>query len=110
MIAADMAVACRGAAGGCAGTPFFLSQSPEDSDSPAKNVRLIGELASPSGMTAQMIQAVGLVTGLPGTGSDPPMSPQRSALIAEMEKRGVTNPNQALAMPGTERVLVRGHL
>ena len=45
-------------------------------------------------MNPIQIDAVGLVTGLPGTGSDPPPSPQRSALIAEMQTRGVNNPKQ----------------
>jgi flagellar basal body P-ring protein FlgI len=109
-LAAGWTVVGLGAAGGCAGTPFMRSQSPEETDSPAKNVRLIGDMASPSGMSPQMIEAVGLVTGLPGTGSDPPPSPQRSALVAEMEKRGIANPAQVLASPETELVLVRGYL
>ena len=109
-LAAGMAMIGLGASAGCSGTPFVRSQSPEDADSPANNVRLIGDMASPSGMYAQMIQAVGLVTGLPGTGSDPPLSPQRAALIAEMEKRGVANPNQVLASPETELVEVIGYL
>src|SRR5258708_13595202 len=83
-LAAGMAAFGLGTAAGCSGTPFMRSQSPEDADAPANNVRLIGDLASPSGMYAQMSQAVGLVTGLPGTGSDPPLSPQPSSLIASI--------------------------
>jgi flagellar basal body P-ring protein FlgI len=109
-LAAGMAAFGLGTTVGCSGTPFMRSQSPEDADSPASNVRLVGDLASPSGMSAQMIQAVGLVTGLPGTGSDPPVSPQRAALITEMEKRGVANPNQVLASSETELVEVVGYL
>ncbi|HUY34151.1 MAG TPA: flagellar basal body P-ring protein FlgI [Pirellulales bacterium] len=109
-LAAGMAAMGLGNSMGCSGAPFMRSQSPEDTDSRASSVRLVGDLASPSGMYAQLIQAVGLVTGLPGTGSDPPPSPQRAALIAEMEKRGVANPNQVLASSETELVEVLGYL
>src|ERR1700692_573445 len=67
------------------------SQSPEDDavEMLSKSVQLVGDLAVPFGLNAIQIDSVGLVTGLPGTGSDPPPSPQRSALIAEMQTRGV---------------------
>ena len=53
------------------------------------------------------VEAVSLVTGLAGTGSDPPPSPQRAALLDEMNRRGVENPNDVLASPNTSLVLVR---
>jgi flagellar basal body P-ring protein FlgI len=83
------------------------SQSPEDEvEALGSSVRLIGDYAVPFGMTPIHIESVGLVTGLPGTGSDPPPSPQRAALLAEMQTRGVINPNRLLASLTTELVMV----
>ena len=56
------------------------------------------------------VEAVGLVTGLAGTGEDPAPSPQRAMLLHEMQTRGVANPNQVLATPSNAMVLVRGFL
>ncbi|HEX3659535.1 MAG TPA: flagellar basal body P-ring protein FlgI [Pirellulales bacterium] len=87
------------------------SQSPEDEiEAIASGVRLVGDLAVPFGNNPISIESVGLVTGLPGTGSDPAPSPQRAALLSEMQGRGVTNPNQLLASTATELVMVRGVL
>jgi len=90
------------------------SQSPEGDGAALseKKVgpRLVGDLAVPFGMHAVKIEAIGLVTGLKGTGSDPNPSPQRVALLAEMQARGVVKPNRVLASPNTALVLVRGVL
>jgi flagellar basal body P-ring protein FlgI len=98
-------------AGGCALPPIFRSQSPEDAEDPiAKGVKLIGDFALAVGGFPLTIEAVGLITGLPGTGSDPPNSSHRAALLEEMEKRGVVFPNKILASKDTEMVLVRAYL
>jgi hypothetical protein len=83
------------------------SQAPEEpeSDSPPK---LVGDLAVAYGMHPAKVEAVGLVTGLHGTGSDPEPSGQRSMLMEEMQRRGVKNPNQLLASGNVALVLVRG--
>ena len=95
--------------GGC--SPLsFRSQSPEPVEETGPKIKLVGDLAVPFGMHAVEIESVGLVTGLDGTGSDPPPSPQRSALLADMQARGVKNPNQVLASDSTALVLVRGYL
>lgn len=99
---------------------------PKESDTPAKLVevdtaagnsddaeqapRFVKDLASPWNTTYLKVESVGLVTGLAGTGSDPPPSPQRAMLLDEMEKHDVKNPNQVLASPDTSLVLVRGYL
>lgn len=100
------------AAGGCSALPPILrSQSPEDAEDPAAaNVKLVGDFALAVGGFPLTIETVGLVTGLPGTGSDPPNSTHRAALLEEMEKRGVVYPNQVLASKDTEMVIVRGYL
>lgn len=95
---------------GCS-SPAVRSQSPEvASDAGASKVKTVGDLAVPFGMHAVEIESVGLVTGLDNTGSDPPPSPQRGALLSDMQARGVLHPNQVLASPATALVLVRGFL
>jgi hypothetical protein len=99
------------AAGGCALPPIFRSQSPEETEDPIiSSIRLVGDYAQAVGGFPLTVEAVALVTGLPGTGSDPPNSPHRAALLDEMEKRGVAYPNKVLASKDTELVLVRAYL
>lgn len=86
------------------------SQSPDETDQPQRSVRLVSDLAVPSGMAPVKVEAVGLVTGLRGTGSDPRPSPQLAALIGEMKTRGVKSPHSILASRDTALVLVRGVL
>jgi flagellar basal body P-ring protein FlgI len=96
-------------AAGCAG-PSVRSQSPEELGAVAADARLLGEYCVPHQMHALTVEAVALVTGLPGTGGDPPASPQRARLLEEMKTRGVKDPNRVLASPDTSLVLVRGYL
>jgi len=64
-------------AAGC--SPWnYRSQSPEETPVGGSKVKLVGDLAGPYGMFPVKVEAVGLVVGLPGTGSDPPPSPQRA--------------------------------
>jgi flagellar basal body P-ring protein FlgI len=72
--------------------------------------KLIGEVARPFGHTYVKVESVALVTGLDNTGADPAPSPQRAALLHELQTIGVQNPNQLLASPSTSMVLVRGFL
>lgn len=83
------------------------SQSPEEPEPPPSSVSLIGDLAVPYGMFPVVLENVGLVTGLKGTGSDPKPGPQRSALLSAMQSRGVDRPNAVLASNDTALVLVR---
>ena len=96
---------------GCAG-PALRSQSPEEELDAfvESNTRLVGDVAKPYGNTWVRIESVALVTNLPGTGEDPAPSPQRAAILHELQTRGVQNPNQLLASPNTALVLVKGHL
>lgn len=84
------------------------SQSPEEAESEIREINLVGDLAVPFNMHPMVLENVGLVTGLKGTGSDPKPSAHRSALISEMQTRGVSNPNTVLATTNTSLVLVRG--
>jgi len=96
---------------GCMG-PILRQQSPElvTGGADTSNTTLIGTIAHPYGMGYVKIEAVGLVTGLAGTGEDPPPSPQRASIMSEMNRREVDNPNRVLASPDTAIVLVRGFL
>jgi flagellar basal body P-ring protein FlgI len=95
---------------GCT-TPAVRSQSPEDLEAAAAaSVRLIGDVAVPYGMYPIKVEAVGLVTGLGGTGSDPDPSPERAMLVHEMQLRGVKNPDKVLNSPFSSLVKVRGYL
>lgn len=85
------------------------SQSPE-MEAPTDDARLVGDMAVPYGLFPVKVESVGLVTGLRGTGSDPRPSPQRAALLAEMQVRGVKSPNTILASSDTALVLVRATL
>lgn len=83
------------------------SQSPEEPETPASDIALIGDLAVPYGMFPVVLENVGIVTGLKGTGSDPKPGPQRAALVAAMQNRGVESPNTVLSSGDTAMVMVR---
>jgi flagellar basal body P-ring protein FlgI len=96
---------------GCSTWSLFSSDKPKESnETPDDQPHTVGDLAVPFGMFPVKLEAVGLVSGLHGTGSDPEPSPQRAMLIAEMQRRGVENPNQLLATRNFSLVLVRGFL
>jgi len=100
----------------CSGCSWFKgltsvrSQSPDEAEEDKSRTRLVGDWAVPFNMFPLRVETVGLVTGLRGTGSDPKPSPQRQALMAQMQARGVASPNAVLASANTSLVLVRGIL
>lgn len=96
---------------GCSG-PVLRPQSPEARLDlpPMPDVKYVSAYTHPYGMNYVTIEAVTLVTKLPGTGSDPPPSPQRATLLADMNRREVDSPNDVLALPSTSLVLARAFL
>jgi flagellar basal body P-ring protein FlgI len=96
---------------GCGG-PILRPQSPEASLDlpPMPDVKYVSEYTHPYGMNFVKLEGVSLVTGLRGTGSDPPPNNQRALLLAEMNRRGVDNPNELLASGNVSLVLVRAFL
>ena len=96
---------------GCAG-PMIRSQSPEVEALilMESETRLVGDYTSPWGTGYQKIERAALITGLAGTGSDPPPSPQRQTLMADIQTRGVVEPNRLLASDSTSLVWVHGYL
>jgi flagellar basal body P-ring protein FlgI len=96
---------------GCSSWNLFSPSKPKSSgDTADDQPHTVGDLAIPFGMFPVKVEAVGLVSGLHGTGSDPEPSPQRSMLMAEMQRRGVESPNQLLSTRNFSLVLVRGFL
>ncbi len=98
---------------GCT-SPLFRAQSPDaETDIVAisgPTVPFVRDLSAPIGLGDVEVQSVALLTGLTGTGSDPPPSPQRDSLISEMQTHGVHKIGDLLASPNTSMVLVRGFL
>lgn len=109
--AATMGLGALGASGlaGCKGFSV-RRQSPDEDDKDGSGARLVGDLVGPYGLFPVKVESIGLVTGLAGTGSNPPPSGERSMLLDEMQKRGVNSPNQVLASTSTELVIVRGYM
>jgi hypothetical protein len=98
------------AASGCTST-IIRSQGPETASISGKGApRFVGDVARPWGLGDAVVECVSLVTGLSGTGEDPPQSSQRQALIQEMQRHDVRQPDQVLASPHTALVLVRAVL
>jgi flagellar basal body P-ring protein FlgI len=99
--------------GGCSSWDLHTVRSQTPDEPPAiseEEARLVSDVAVPFGLFPEKVEAVGLVTGLRGKGSDPEPSPQRSMLLEEMKRRGVKNPNQLLASRDVALVMVRGVL
>lgn len=105
--AAVVALACAG----CAGSAI-RSQSPEN-EALAKlesGTRMVGDYAAPWGLSGKRIERAALVTGLANTGSDPPPGPQRQSLMADVQARGVAEPNRLLASTSTSLAWAHGYL
>jgi flagellar basal body P-ring protein FlgI len=88
---------------GCTGPVLrSRSQSPEDiAEDVDSQTKFVGDFAVPYGTNYVQVEGPVLITGLAGTGSDPPPSWQRSALLAEMKTHNVVEPNKILASSNT---------
>jgi hypothetical protein len=98
---------------GCTGSLLnSRSQSPEHAgkESADADTKLVGDFAAPYGTSYIRVEGPVLITGLAGTGSDPPPGPQRAALLADMEARGVYSPNHVLASPNNSIAWARAYL
>ncbi len=72
--------------------------------------KLISKFTHPFGMNYVQIEGVALVTGLQGTGEDPAPTPQRAALLDDMQRRNVEKPLEVLASPDTAIVVCKAYL
>ncbi|NBT13644.1 MAG: hypothetical protein EBS56_08710 [Planctomycetia bacterium] len=99
------------AAGGCAG-PAIRSQSPEVAAlvTLEADTKLVADYTAPWGLNPQRIERAALITGLAGSGGDPPPGMQRQQLMSDMQARGVVEPNKLLASKSTSLVWVHAYL
>ncbi len=91
---------------GCTST-FIRSQKSDGDPMEVSSPEYVRDVARPWGLNQAPVESVALVTGLNNTGDDPPQSPQRQALIREMQQHEVHNPNEVLSSPQTGLVLSR---
>jgi flagellar basal body P-ring protein FlgI len=107
---------------------MLRSQSPDKSDDEVESIRelredaadkefetkvetpLVGDYASFAGLNFVVLQGVGLVVGLDGTGGDPPPSVYREALADDMRRRGIENPETILRSRDTALVIIQALL
>lgn len=88
------------------------SQSPEkaedDFDESGTKLKtpLVGDYTTFSGLHGVVLQGVGLVVGLNGTGGDPVPGGYREALLDDLKRREVRKPNELIASPDTAMVIV----
>ena len=96
---------------GCAG-PAIRSQSPEIEALAhlEESTKLVGDYTTAWGLGSKRIERAALITGLADTGSDPPPGPQRATLLADMQARGVMEPNRLLASSATALAWAHGYL
>ena len=59
--------------------------------------QLLGDYLSVRGLTTVALEGIGLVTGLDGTGDDPPASTDRAQLLDDMQRRDIKDPNKIIA-------------
>lgn len=95
------------------------SQSPEKED-PSDEfddelttkvaVPMVGDYTTFTGLHRVVLEGVGLVVGLNGTGGDPPPSTYREALVDDMRRRNVREWKEILRSPDTALVVVRAYL
>lgn len=72
--------------------------------------KFVSAFTHPSGVNFVKVEAISLCMGLNGTGGDPPPSSQRAALLDEMKRRQVENPNEVLSRNDTSLVLLKALL
>jgi len=107
----SFAVVCTAALGFLwTSTPSVRMMSAEESYQTELETPLVGDYTTFAGLSPVLLEGVGLVVGLSGTGGDPAPSMYRTALLEDMKRRNVRNPNEILRSPNTALVLVRAYL
>jgi Flagellar P-ring protein len=81
----------------------------DEYDARAK-VPLVGELTQVAGGYWIRLEGAGLVVDLNSTGEDPPPSEARHAVLEDLKRRGIPNPNKILKLPNVTVVLVTGYV
>jgi hypothetical protein len=96
------------------------SQSPEKEDASDEfdddelttkvAVPMVGDYTTFTGLHRVVLEGVGLVVGLNGTGGDPPPSTYREALVDDMRRRNIREWKEIIRSPDTALVVVRAYL
>ena len=84
-----------------------LPKKKKSDTKPLKRDETISELGDIISRSEINLEGVGLIAGLDNTGVDPPPSNYRTKLVEEMQKAGVTNPNNWLKDPRFTLVIVK---
>jgi hypothetical protein len=117
-----LVLACLATLAGCQQLEMLRSQSPDDPSEEDALSRVmeeeqkrgarsfVGDYASISGTKVIVLEGVGLITQLDGTGGDAPSTSFRKELLDEMRRLQVENPNKVLQSPSTAMVVVRAYL
>ncbi|MBN2584144.1 MAG: flagellar basal body P-ring protein FlgI [Planctomycetes bacterium] len=92
---------------GC-GQPLRAPERPTTVEVPTYLQGTIGQQARVSGLESVLVQGVGLVTGLDGTGSTIHSPGIRDRMLKEMNRHRVPDPERLLADPSTAVVSVMG--
>ncbi len=71
--------------------------------------RIIGDIATITGLVPQQYESFGLVYKLPGTGGDTRPSQSRELVLRELKIREVENPNSVIASDSTAIVKLRAN-
>ena len=90
--------------------PNAAEESTSSDPEEERSIRLVRDMARIWGLRPVRIEGIGLVTGLPNTGSDPPTSAGRDMLLNDMRRRKVDRPVSILSSPSTAMAVVRTQL
>ena len=110
---AALAASLPAAAWGRTPPPDVNEEDEEDNDKKYQTkieTNLIGDHTLFAGLEPVVLEGVGLVRGLAGTGGDPAPSHYRSLLMDDLKKAGFRNPNAILESPNTALVILRAYL
>lgn len=96
---------------------LMRSQNPDENEEDSNDdfatkldVPMVGDYVTFSGLNRVVLEGVGLVHGLNGTGGNPPPSPYRDLLMDDMRRRNIKDAKELLASPNTALVVVRAFL
>ena len=93
------------------------SQNPDDDEADSDDefettikVPMVGDYVTFSGLNRVVLEGVGLVHGLNGTGGNPPPSPYRDMLMDDLRRRNIKDAKELVASRNTALVVVRAFL
>lgn len=96
---------------------MLRSQNPDDDEDESEDefettieVPMVGDYVTFSGLNRVVLEGVGLVHGLNGTGGNPPPSPYRDLLMDDLRRRNIKDAKELVASRNTALVVVRAFL